>query len=311
MKRKKVYPLIIIGTGPAGYTASIYASRYKIEHLLIGQLQGGTITESHKVCNFPGLPEITGFELGQKMHEHASRYDVNEINQLVKSVSKTDGLFTVSLENGEDYIAQTVLIATGTKRRKLNLDSEKKFLGKGITYCATCDAFFYREKTVAVVGGGDAATTAALYLADIAKKVYIFLPEKELHGETVWIDQTVANPKIEIHYEKVVVEFDGDDRLQKIVVEDVGDTKKRESFDIDGAFIEIGAVPYTSILDELGVKLDDKGYIKVGVDQQTNIAGLYAAGDITNGSSRFAQVITACSEGAVAIYNIHKDCCKQ
>lgn len=301
----KIYPLIIIGTGPAGYTASIYASRYKIEHVTIGQLAGGTITESHKVCNFPGFPEISGFELGHKMKDHAKRYGATEINKRVEKISLENNNFVVQLEDGQTFYAKNVILATGTKRRRLGIDSENRLLGKGISYCATCDAFFYKDKNVAVIGGGDSATTAALYLSDVAKQVHLFLIEDKLHGEVMWIEQVLERKNITIHYQTKVADFIGDEKLKKIIVKNLN-TDKEETYDVDGTFVEIGAVPETSIIEALNVSLTKGGLVEVDNTQQTSIKGLYACGDISSGSSGFAQVITACSEGAVAVYNIFK-----
>lgn len=299
--------LIIIGTGPAGYTSSIYASRYKINHIIFGQIHGGTITESHKVCNFPGFPAISGMELGLKMRDHAHRYGITEINTLVNSVTKKNDLFEITANDNKKYYSKYVILATGTRRRKLNIPAEQKFLGKGISYCATCDAFFYKDKTVAVIGGGDSATTSAIYLADVAKKVLIFLPEKELHGEAMWIEQVLSNSKIEVHYEKKIVDFEGDQTIEKIVVQDIAsETVGTTRFEVDGIFIEIGAIPDTALLSSLKVKTNKNGYIKVERTQESSEENLYCVGDLSDGSNGFAQVITACAEGAIAVNDIYR-----
>ena len=172
MDIKDKYSLIIIGAGPAGLTASIYASRYKIGHLVIGEALGGLAFDAHKICNFPTEKEISGKEIVEKMQKHAEFLGgVLEIDKAV-SIVRENKLFKITTQNGKIFLADAILLAVGTEHRRLNLANEDKFLGKGISYCATCDAMFYRDKIVAVYGGADSANTASLYLSEIAKKVY-------------------------------------------------------------------------------------------------------------------------------------------
>jgi len=299
---KEKYDLIIIGVGPAGLTASIYASRYKIKHLMIGKLFGGLATEAHLIYNWPTEKGISGVELMAKM-EATARSLGGEIKLgEVEGIGKRDDYFLVKTASGEELLARTVLIACGTQRRKLNLENEDKLVGRGISYCATCDAPLFKQKIVAVVGGGDGANTASLYLAKIAKHVYQIYRQKELRGEPSWIGQVLKNSKIEMIYNTQVVGFFGDKKLERIVLDQPyrGSTELK----VDGLFLEIGAEPNLKWLFGLGVATDDKGYIKVGRNQATNISGLWAAGDITDSSNHFHQIITACSEGAIAVQNI-------
>ncbi len=304
----KTYPLIIVGSGPAGYTASIYSARYKIEHLIIGELPGGLITEAHKVCNYPGFPKISGMELGQKFQKQAQDLGVDEVNKRVGDIILEDDIFKLRAEEGEIYKAKRVLLATGTVRRKLNIPGEKELIGKGVSYCATCDAFFYKDKTVGVIGGANAATTAALYLSEVAKKVFLIYRRDKLRGDRTWIENVHKRDNIEVIYNTNVAEFKGEDRLQSLTLDNV--YKGNKKLDVDGVFVEIGSVPYTAFTKELGIDQTESGYIKVNADQSTNVPNLYAAGDITDNSNSFRQVITAAAEGAVAANAIYQEISK-
>lgn len=299
-----IYDLIIIGAGPAGLTASIYASRYKINHLVIGEIPGGLITEAHNVCNFPGENEISGFELMEKFQKHAKDLggEILSMEKIIK-IEKDNEIFQLMTQSQKTFSAKNILIATGTKHRKLGLEEEIKYLGKGVAYCATCDAMFFKEKIVGVVGGGNSALTAALYLAKVAQKVYLIARGDSFNGEVVWIDQVKNNPKIEIVYNSAVSKLQGEERLESIELKNTKDENKISNLDLAGLFIEIGTEPDVVLLDQLSLELD-RGYVIVDREQKTNIPGVWAAGDITTNSASFRQVITSCSEGAVASYSI-------
>ncbi|MFA7319263.1 MAG: FAD-dependent oxidoreductase, partial [Parcubacteria group bacterium] len=179
----KLHELIIIGAGPAGLAASIYASRYGVEHLIIGSVLGGQITETHEIDNYPGMENMTGFDFSQKWGSHAKKYGVKIIATSVDSIVKNEALFILALANGEVLKTRTLILATGTKRRKLAIAGEKHLLGAGVSYCATCDGFFYKNKTVGIIGGADSAVSAALYLSNICQKVYLIYRGKELRAE--------------------------------------------------------------------------------------------------------------------------------
>ena len=216
---KEKYSLVIVGAGPAGLTASIYASRYKVDNLVIGRAVGGLVFEAHKICNFPSEEEITGRDLTEKMKNHAESLGSSILMDQVSRITREVDGFEVSTEMGKSIFAKTVLLSIGTEHRKLNLPGEEKFLGKGISYCATCDAMFYKDKTVAVIGGGNSAHTASLYLSEVAKRVYQIYRGDNMRGETVWIDQLANNDKIEILYNTQVVGIKGENRLEKIVLD--------------------------------------------------------------------------------------------
>ncbi len=302
--RENKYPLIIIGLGPAGLTASIYASRYQINHLVIGQALGGLAFEAHKICNFPTEEEISGGEIVEKMKKHAESLGAFLMADKIVNIVEEDKIFKVTTQKRNVFWAETLLLAIGTKHRQINLPDENKFIGKGISYCATCDAMFYRDKTVAVVGGSDNADTSSLYLAEIAKKVYQIYHGNKLRGETAWINQIEGHKKIEVIYNTKVIKLKGKEKLEKIILDKPSHSLKEIA--VDGLFIEIGTVPQKILTEKLSIETDKNSYIKVSLGQETSHRGVWAAGDITTTSNGFHQIITACSEGAIAIENIFK-----
>lgn len=304
MSLNEKYDLVIIGAGPAGLSASIYAGRYRLNHVVLGKIMGGLITESHKVCNYPGFLDITGIELAFKMKEQAEAFGGQILAATVEKIERDGDDFKVVTSNGDEYFTRTVLVATGTKRRKLGAEGEIDFIGKGVTYCATCDGMLYKDKVVAVLGGADSATTAALYLADIAKKVFIIYRKDKLRGEPIWVEQLLQKDNIEVIYNTNVTKFEGDNLLKNIVLDSPYNGSLK--LPLDGVFVEIGSEPDTSVVQGLGVQLNTYGYIKVKDNQMTNIVRLYAAGDITDASNGFQQVVTAAAEGAIAAESIFK-----
>ncbi|PIU08593.1 MAG: hypothetical protein COZ85_03715 [Candidatus Moranbacteria bacterium CG_4_8_14_3_um_filter_34_16] len=308
-KNKKKFNLGIIGAGPAGLSASIYASRYNISHIIIGQLLGGQISETHSLDNYPGIEDISGFEFSQKLGRHAKKYGVQIISQKVRKIKKEEAFFRIILENKEEIITKFILLATGTKRRKLNVKGEEKFLGKGVSYCATCDGFFYKEKNVGVIGGGNSAVVSALYLADICNKVCIIYRGEKLRSEPFWIEKIQKNPKIEIIFENNVKEFLGKEKLEKIILEKPYQGERE--INLEGVFVEIGSYPEISYASDLGIISDEEGYIKIQKNGETNVSRVFSAGDITNGSNKFRQVVTAVAEGAIATEGIFEQMEKQ
>jgi thioredoxin reductase (NADPH) len=299
---EKNYDLVIVGAGPAGLTASIYASRYGVAHIIVGSLLGGQISETHLIDNYPGIEDATGFDFSQKLGHHAQKYGTEIIPTTVKTITKENNLFELKLDNGNILEAKTILLATGTKRRKLSVKGEEEFLGKGVSHCATCDGFFYRNKTIAVIGGSDSAAGATVYLADIAEKVYLIYRKDQLRCEPYWQKLIEKNSKIEVVYNTNLKEISGQVKVEKVVL----DKKYKDSDEIavDGVFIEIGSDPNVDFARDLQLEIDEKNYIKIQADSATSISGVWAAGDITNGSDKFRQVITAAAEGAIAARSI-------
>lgn len=299
-----MYDLVIIGAGPAGLSASVYASRYGIKNVIIGGITGGLVTETHEIGNWLGTPKISGFDFAGKAEEHAKSYGVEIIQFLVKKIEKEKEEFVLTLQNEQKVKARSVLLATGTKHRHLNVKGEKEMAGKGVSYCATCDGFFYRNKIVAVVGGNDSAAVAAVHLASIAEKVYIIYRGKELRAESFWVDLIKKNKKIEIIYNVEVKEIKEESKLTEIKLNNKH--KDNNILKIDGLFIEIGSDPNLNIEHDLNIAVDEDGYIKVGQDGSSSEKGIWAAGDITTNSNKFKQIITAAAEGAIAVNSIQK-----
>ena len=315
-----ILDLIIVGFGPAGVAASIYASRYKLSHMVFGKLPGGLISTSHLVDNYPGLEEVSGFELGEKYLHHVQKFNPEGVKMnLVRSIEKMeDGNFQVKDSAGDTYYAKSVLLALGTKYRRLGIPGEDTFEGKGVTWCATCDAFFYRQKDVVVLGGGDSALEAAYLLASIAKNVYVVHRRNEFRAEPTWVDMTKAFPNVHFVMDNEVLEIQGTEKVTAITLknswngEDLirGGSSSVERLDemripVDGVFVEIGSDPIVDLPESLGVELDETHYVKVSADQSTNVPGVYAAGDFTTGSNKFRQVLPAMSEGVVAVNAIY------
>jgi thioredoxin reductase (NADPH) len=300
---ENLYDLVIIGAGPAGLTAGVYAGRFLLKTLILGELPGGTITEAHKVCNFPSEKEIIGISLGAKMIQQVKDLGVKINQEKVEEVKKQEGKFKIKTNRGE-YFSKKIILAVGREKQKLNVPGEKEFLGKGVSYCATCDAGFFKEKDVAVVGGSNAALTAALLLSEYAKKVYIiYRKDKFYKGEPSWIKQVEENEKIEKIFNDEVKEIKGDKKVESIKLNSGRDLV------VDGIFVEIGYLPEKKLSGEIGFDVNSEGYIKVNKKQETSVAGIYAAGDITDNPLK--QVITACGEGATAANSTYEEIKKE
>lgn len=301
---EKLFDVAIIGSGPAGYSASIYASRYNLSNVIFGKLSGGTMSEAHKICNYPGFEESTGYELSEKMFNHAKSFGADIQLKSVVDIKKEGNIFKIFTDSEDTFESKTVILATGTKRKKLAIPGEDKYLGKGVSYCATCDSNFFKNKIVAVVGGSNAATTAALLLSEVAQKVYIIYRGEALKGDQKWVDAVKGNEKIEVLFSTLVVGLEGEDKLEKIKISK--EYKGKSELEVDGLFIEIGAEPNMDLPIKLGLETDEGGYIKIKEDQSTNIEGIWAAGDMTIGSNKFQQIATAISEGAIAANSVYK-----
>jgi len=298
-----IYDLVIVGGGPAGLTAAIYAGRYKMSTVVISGSLGGTITLAHMVCNYPGFMEISGMELMNKITEQVEALNVPIYYEKVMKIEKENNIFIVNTDT-RTLRAHKVILALGNTRRELGLDKEKELIGRGISYCATCDGGFFKNKVVGVVGGADAAVTSALVLADVVNKVYLIYRRDKLRAEPSWADLAINNPKIQILYNTEIIELIGDTKLTGVKFQ------TGTKMELDGLFVEIGAVPNTEMLNNLKVDVDNFGFIKVDRSQRTNIPGLFAAGDITN-STHLKQVITSAAQGSIATYEVYKELKKE
>lgn len=296
-----MYDLIIIGAGPAGFGASIYASRYKIKHLVIGKEFGGQIIKTSRIENWPGIESVSGPELIQKFSDQAKKLGGEIINDEVRKITKQQDFFEIETISGEKYQAKNVILALGMKPRKLNVPGEDEFVGKGVSYCAICDAMFFRNKDVAVVGGGDSAAKAAIHLGEFASKVNIFYPEGKLIMEPALQEKVKGNGKIDLYECQGVASIEGENKVTGIVCKIKNEERK---IPVSGVFIEIGSTPGVEIAKQVGVETDDNDYIIIKSDQSTNISGIFAAGDVTTGSNKLRQLITSVSEGAIAASSV-------
>jgi thioredoxin reductase (NADPH) len=289
------YELAIIGAGPAGYTAGIYASRAGIECIIFEKNQGGgLVNEAPIIENYTGFESIPGIELMNKMKQHAQKWvKIREFEEVLKLEKITEGVRLTTSQG--IYKAKALLMCTGTEHRKLKVPGEEDLRGKGISYCATCDGFFFKNKKVLVVGGGNSALIEALYLHQIGCQVSLIHRRDVLRGEAA-LEQDMRNKGITIILNSVLEKIIGDTKVEKVQIQNVK-TKKKTVLPIDGVFISIGEIPQSSLARNLDIALDEKGYIRVDHNQRTNIKGIYAAGDVAGGVK---QIITACAQGAIA-----------
>jgi len=293
------YDCIIIGAGPAGLGSAIYQARYKVNCMVIGADVGGTANLAPDIENWPGM-KGPGWEIMAKFKEHVESFNVPIVIDSVAHIGKVDDSFIVKTEK-QEYHGKTILLAMGTKRRKLGIPGEEEYMGHGVSYCATCDCVFMKDKKVGVVGGSDAAAMAAQILAEHASEVVIIYRKDHMRAEPARVDVLEKNPKIKFEYNANVTEILGEGKVEKVKL----DTGKE--LELDGLFIEIGGEPLTEIAKELGIELSEKGRIKVDAGMRTTVKGIYAAGDITNGSNEFNQIATAVSEGSIAALSIFND----
>ena len=287
-----MYDLIIIGGGVAGYSAAMYAKRFGMNILVLSEVDGGTLTQTHLVENWPGIPSISGFDLGNAVAEHAKSIGAESRFGTVVSLKKEENMFYLQLEDGVELQAKSVLLATGTKHREMGLPSEQKLRNRGVSYCATCDGAFFKDKIVAMIGGSDSAVKESLLLAQYAKHVYIIYRGDTVRPEPINRKRMEENPKIEVINNANVVEVLGETRVEGVRL-DTGKT-----LELQGVFIEIGRIPYSNLAQQIGVHLNEKNEVIINKYAETNIPGFFAAGDVTD--SHFKQAIVAAAEGAHA-----------
>ena len=295
----KVYDIIVIGGGPAGYTAALYGARAGLRVLVLEKLSvGGQMALTHEIDNYPGYDEgIDGFELGQKMLRGALRFGAeNKLSQVLSMDLKAQPK-VVRTDSG-DYYGKTVVIATGAEPRKLGLSNEDAWLGQGVHYCAACDGMFYRGKTVVLVGGGNSAAAEALVLSRVAKKVILVHRRDSLRAEKAVAQAVQRAENVEIRWNSQVAELLGDSRVHGVVIRNV-QSGEESQIDCDGVFVSIGRVPSTQLVKDQ-LELDEVGYIRAGEDTKTSLPGVFAAGDVRTKAVR--QIVTATADGAAAAF---------
>jgi thioredoxin reductase (NADPH) len=297
-----MYDVIIIGAGPAGLAAGMYAGRLNLRTLIIGEDVGGLIATTQLVENYPGFKRISGEELSERLLEHAEEYGVELVEARVIDVEKTADGFRVLTDEDESYSAKALIFATGTRHRRLPAKGAEQYENRGIYYCALCDGPLFKNKVVAVVGGSDSAAKEALLLAEYARKVYIIYRGEKLRGEPPNLRRIEENEKIEVIYRTNIVEVKGDRLLRSIVLDREYNGSKELS--LDGVFVAIGGEPQSELAKKLGVETNEKGEIIIDRDSRTSVAGVFAAGDVV--ASSFKQAIVGVAEGVVAAYSAYR-----
>lgn len=291
------YELAVIGAGPAGYSAGIYAVRAGIKTVIFDTGAGGGLAAiSPNIENYAGFTSISGAELMEKMKQHAEQYADLHFYEQITDIKKTNDGFTLSTSEEKTYDVGAVILAMGTEHRKLDVPGANRLMGMGVSYCATCDGFFFKNKTAAVVGGGNSALIEAIYLKQIGcEKVYLIHRRHQLRAEEAY-EHDAKEAGVEFILNTVVKEVKGDNKVETLLLEEK-DTKKEQLLHVDGMFVSIGVLPQNDLAKKLGVKLDEHGYIKVDEQMRTSVPGVYVAGDLSGG---LRQIITAAAEGAVA-----------
>ena len=296
---EKIYDIIIIGGGPAGYTSALYASRAGFDTLVIERMSvGGQMALTDIIDNYPGFEEgVDGFTLGMKMQQGAERFGAATEYADVNSIDVSDKIKKVETSNGV-FLAKVIIIATGANPRELGLENEKSLVGRGVHYCAHCDGRFYKDKTVVVVGGGNSAASDALYLSNIAKKVYLVHRRNTLRATKIYHEPLMKCENIEFLWDSAIASIIAENRVSGVEIKNLK-TQKTENIDCDGLFVSIGRQPATEFLKGI-IDLDEYGYIIADESTKTNISGVFAVGDVRQKALR--QVVTAVSDGAVAVH---------
>lgn len=301
-ENKEMYDVAIVGTGIVGLAGAIYAARMNLKTIVFGNERGGTLAKTHVVENYPGFISLSGSELTEKILEHTKQYPVDIITKTVVNIEKHKNCFKIFTKN-ESYEAKTLLFATGSKYRELNVIGEKEFMNKGVHYCALCDAPLYKgKKIVVVVGGGDSAAKEALFLSEFFKEVHL-LARSTLKPEPINLERIKKNRKIHVYENTEIKEIRGDKFVKEIVISKP--VKGSTKMEVDAIFVEIGHIPLSELAVKLGVKTNDKKEIIITRDARTNVTGIYAAGDVSD--LKFKQAITGVGEAVTAIYSIYED----
>ena len=299
-----IYDLAILGGGPAGITAAIYASRARLNTIWIDKnfAPGGQITATYEVDNYPGMPGISGMDLGEAFGEHARKLGLEPKREKILSLENISGEIKTIRTKKNEYQAKTVILAFGAEHRKLDIPGEDDLGGLGVSYCATCDGAFYKDRTAVVVGGGNVAAEDAVFLSGLCKKVYLIHRRDQLRADKAIQERVFACENIEMIWDSVPLEILGQDEVKGIRIRNVK-TEEERTLDTDGVFIAVGIVPNTAIVKDM-LELDEGGYIRANEEGITRVPGIFAAGDIRTKALR--QVVTAVSDGANAVASAQK-----
>ncbi len=296
-KTEKIFDVVILGSGPAGFSAAIYSARGSLKTAILDiNMFGGQPSNYLEIENYPGFSLIGGYELMEKFEEHADKFGVEKFPMVqIERISLTGEIKEIET-NDTIFKAKSVILATGAQPKKLNIKGEDEFKGRGVSYCAVCDGAFYKDKTVAVVGGGNSAIEEAIYLTKFAQKVYIVHRRDTLRADKIIQERAFSNEKIEFVYNSLPVEIKGTNTVEKLVVKNVS-TKQDKELEVNGVFPYIGLTPNTEMFNGQ-IKQNEQGFIETDINMQTSVPGVYAIGDVRNTPLR--QVVTAAADGAIA-----------
>ncbi|MFA6305514.1 MAG: FAD-dependent oxidoreductase [Candidatus Gracilibacteria bacterium] len=307
-----MYDLIIVGGGVSGLSAAMYGTRLGLKTLTFAEMPGGLITSTHLVENWPGIKSISGPDLAMSLYNHAvfsgAEIKTDKVVSVGKSGEDAQGtcpVFTVKTAGGE-YLCKSLLFSTGTHHKNLGVKGEKEFENKGVSYCALCDGAFYKGKVIAIVGGGDAAAKEALFLTEHASKVYIVVRKDVLRAEPINAKAIEQNPKIEVLYNTEIEEILGGEKVEKVKFKAGGGKYSGKEIELSGIFLAIGHTAQTDLAKGLGVELNERGEIKINRKSETNLKGVFAAGDCTD--TEFKQAITGSAEAVTAAYYSYRVC---
>ena len=291
---EKTYDIIVLGGGPTAIGCAIYAARFAMDVLVIGKTFGGLIATTHIVENYPGITSVSGLGFVEMFRDHMQSLNISYISDEINSIEKVNDHFVLH-SFFQKFKAYTICIATGSERRKLGIPGEQEFAGRGVSYCATCDGPFFKDKVVCVIGGSDSAAKEALFLAQNAKKVYIIYRGEEIRAEPINKERVYENDKIEIIYKTIITEIRGENSVKSVIFDN------GKEFEVDGVFIEIGSIPNSDLAKGIGVNTNEKSEIIINRKSETNIPGIFAAGDVAD--APFKQAITGVAEGVIAAYS--------
>lgn len=295
------HDLIIIGAWSAGYPAGMYASRYKIKNIIIGAQPGWALATSHKVENWPWVFSAPGKQIMDSFKEHAENSGSEILNEMVINLEKKDDIFYVKTSSGKEFSSKYVIVATGNSHKHLWVKWEEEFLGKWVSYCATCDGNFFKNMTVVVAGWGNTAVTEAIYLSDICKKVYLVHRRDTFRAEDIWVEQAKKRENIEFVLNEEIQEIAGGFFMEKVVL------KSWRELSAEGIFVAVGTNPNVQVVEKLAPEKDEEWCLIVDKRQQTSVKGLYAAWDVTTNSNKFKQTIMSAAEWCLAANSVHED----
>ena len=299
-----IYDLIIIGSGPAGLSAAIYAQRACLNTVVIEKtgISGGQILTTSEVDNYPGLPGIGGFDLGMKMRQHAENLNSQFVTGEVAKIAKIQDIFQITLTDGGILRSRTLIIATGASHQKLGIPGENSLTGMGVSYCATCDGAFFRGKDTAVIGGGDVAVEDAIFLARICRHVHVIHRRDRFRAAKVLSDRLLSLENVTVHWNSIPLSIVGENTVSGLTIEDK-ETKVQKTLDVNGVFIAIGMAPDTDLVRGI-IDLNPAGYIAADETCRTSVPGIFAAGDVR--TKQLRQVVSAVSDGANAVYSAQR-----